>query len=338
MKALVTGANGHLGFNLVKELLNTEHTVRGSIRSLKDTQNVQRLESLGDVEIVEASLDRPDQLMAAMEGIDLLFHAAAVYSYTEPGREQEIIDASLKGIENAFYAAHEAKVAKIVLTSSVVTLPLTPPGASPSDENDWTSDTRAPYIKAKTEGEKLAWDIAEDKKLDMVSILPGAIGGPGFAKNTPTIDFFEAVMMGAMRLGVMQMNYPYVDVRDVVSAHILAGEKDCEGRFIVCNDSSPMFRDILETMHSIDTKIPLPLMTLPNFMYGAMGFFDKFNRLVMGTPLTVSPELLATMKGKFWNFSNQRIKDTIGWQQQFSLEQSLSDTIDEIKKLKGQTR
>ena len=97
-----------------------------------------------------------------------------------------------------------------------------------------------------------------------------------------------------------------------------------------------MFRDIIETMHGIDNKIPLPLMTLPNFMLGAMGFFDKFNSLVLRTPLMVSPELMATMKGKSWNFSNQRIKDTLGWQQQFSLEQSLRDTIDEIKKLKGQ--
>ncbi len=337
MKALVTGANGHLGFNLVKELLKTGHTVRGSIRSLNDTQNVQRLKSLGDVEIVEVSLDRPDQLMGAMEGIDILFHVAAVYSLTEPGREQEIIDASLKGIENTLYAAYEAKVKKIVLTSSVVTLPLTLPGAPPADENDWTNDTRVPYLKAKTEGEKLAWDIAKDKKLDMVSVLPGTIGGPGFVKNTPTIDLIEALMMGAMRLGVMHMNYPYVDVRDVASAHILAGERDCEGRFIVCNNPSPMFRDIIEIMHGIDSKIPLPLMTMPNFMFSAMGFFDKFNHLVLGTPLTITPEFITTMKGKTWNFSNQRIKDTLGWQQQFSLKQSLCDTIDEIKKLKGQS-
>lgn len=86
----------------------------------------------------------------------------------------------------------------------------------------------------------MAWNITREKKLNMVSVLPGAIGGPGFARNTPTIDVIEALMMGAMRLGVMQMNYPYVDVRDVVSAHILAGEKDCEGRFIVCNSPSPI--------------------------------------------------------------------------------------------------
>ena len=96
-----------------------------------------------------------------------------------------------------------------------------------------------------------------------------------------------------------------------------------------------MFREIIETMHGIDTKIPLPMMTLPNFMMRAGRFFDKFNQLVLGTPLTVSSELLATMKGKTWNFSNQRIKDILGWQQHFTLEQSLRDTIDEIKKLMG---
>lgn len=336
MKVLVTGANGHLGFNLIKELLKKEHTVRGSIRSLKDTRKVQRLKSLGDIDLVEADLNRPKQLEAAMEGIDLLFHTAAVYSYTEPGRKQEIIDASIKGIENTFYAAVQAKVKKIILTSSVVTLPMTLPNDPPSNESNWTNDKRVPYIKAKTEGEKLAWKIAEEKKLHLVSILPGTIAGPGFARNTPTIDVLEALMMGAMRLGVMNMNYPYVDVRDVVTAHILAGENECEGRFIVCNDISPMFRDIIETMHSLDSKIPLPLMTLPNFMMGAMGFFDKFNRLTLGTPLIASPEFMATMKGKSWNFSNQRIKDVLGWQQQISMEQSLRDTIEEIRNLRGQ--
>jgi len=335
MKALVTGANGHLGFNLVKALLKTENTVRGSIRSLKNTRSVQRLKSLGDVEIVEANLDRPDQLRAAMEGVDILFHVAAVYSYTEAGRDQEIIDASLKGVKNTFYAAYEARVKKIVLTSSVVTLPLRPFGASPADENEWTSDTRVPYLKAKTEGEKLAWEIAKDKKLNLVSVLPGAIGGPGFARNTPTIDFFEAMMMGAMRLAVIEMNFPYVDVRDVASAHILAGEQECEGRFIACNDTAPMFRELIEIMHGIDPKIPLPLMTLPNFMVGSTVFFDKLNHRLLGTPLTLNPELIATVKGKSYNFSNRRIKDNLGWQQQFSLEQSLSDTIDEIKKLKS---
>lgn len=330
MQILVTGANGHLGFNLVKSLLQTEHKIRGSIRSLEDTSKLERLKALGNVEVVEAELDSSDQLRATMEGVDILFHTAAVYAYVAPGRDSEIIDASVEGIENAFHTAADAKVKKIVLTSSVVTLPLTLPGAAPSDETHWTENLRVPYIRAKTEGEKLGWEIAKKLKINLVTVLPAAISGPGFVRNTPTIDMIEAMKLGAMRLGVPNMNYPIVDVRDVVAAHILAAEKDCEGRFIVCNDTFPTFKAMLETLHKIDPKIPLPFMVMPSFMMGAMGLFDKFNKFTLGSPLIVQPELMRTMKGKIWNVSNQRIKDVLGWRQRISLEQSLSETLDAI--------
>jgi dihydroflavonol-4-reductase len=330
MQILVTGANGHLGFNLVEKLLQTDHKVRGSIRSFEDTSKLERLKALGDVEVVEAKLDSPDQLRAAMEGVDILFHTAALYAYVAPGRDSEIINASVKGIENAFHAAAAAKVKKIVLTSSLVTLPLTLPGAAPSDETHWAKDLKVPYLRAKTEGEKLGWEIAKKLKINLVTVLPGAISGSGFVRNTPTIDLIEAMKLGAMRLVVPNMNFPLVDVRDVAAAHILAAEQDCEGRFVVCNDTFPTFKAMLEILHKIDPKIPLPFMIMPNFMMGTMGLFDKFNKLTLGSPLIVHPELMMTMKGKIWNVSNQRIKDVLGWRQRISLEQSLSDTLDVI--------
>ena len=330
MQILVTGANGHLGFNLVEKLLQTDHKIRGSIRSLEDTSKLERLKALGNVEVVEAELDNSDQLQAAMEGVDILFHTAAIYSYAEPGRDSEIINASVKGIENAFQAAAAAKVKKIVLTSSIVTLPFTNPGAPPSDETHWTEDLKVPYFRAKTEGEKLGWEIAKKLKINLVTVLPGGISGPGFVRNTPTIDIIEAMKLGAMRLGVPNITFPVVDVRDVATAHILAAEQDCEGRFVVCNDTILTFKAVIETLHKIDPKIPLPFMVMPNFMTGAMGLFDKFNKLTIGSPSIVNPELMMTMKGKIWNVSNQRIKDVLGWRQQISLEQSLSDTLDVI--------
>lgn len=93
MQILDTGANGHPGFNLAEKLLQTGHKIRGSIRSLKDTSKLERLKALGNVEVVEAELDNPDQLRAAMEGIEILFHAAAIYAYVAPGRDSQIINA-----------------------------------------------------------------------------------------------------------------------------------------------------------------------------------------------------------------------------------------------------
>jgi dihydroflavonol-4-reductase len=335
MKILVTGANGHLGYNLVKELIKREHDVRASVRSLEDESKVARVKALGDVMVVEAELNHPDQLRQAMEDIDLLFHTAAVYAYVAPGLENEIVDASVKGIDNAFHAASKAGVKKIVLTSSVVSLPLTLPGDPPSDENDWATDLHVPYIRAKTHGEQLAWKLAEKLGLNLVTVLPGAIAGPGFVKNTPTIDLIEAMMMNYFRFSVAGMNYPFVDIRDVVDVHIRAAEADCEGRFIVCNDVLPMFRDMVEAMHYIDSKVAIPLMDMPGFMMGISGMFDKLNHRMLGTPLIVLPEVMAMMKDNIWNVSSQRSKDVLGWQQQISLEQSLKDTMQTIKELKS---
>lgn len=330
MQVLVTGANGHLGFNLLQALLEAGHSVRGSVRRLADTGKTARLKALGDVDLVEAELHRPDQLRAAMEGVEVLFHAAAVYAYAEPDRESELLDASIKGAEAALRAAKAAGVRKVVLTSSIATLPLTVPGAPPVDERHWAEDLRVPYLRAKTEGERVAWRIAEELGLNLVTILPGAIIGPGFARNTPSIDMIEAMMLGAMRWGVPDSNFPLVDVRDVVAAHLLAAEQDCTGRFVVCNDVLPSFRAMLESMHDIDASIALPRMTMPDFLLGAMPWFDRFNRLTLGSPLIASPELLATVRGKVWNASNRRAKDVLGWRQTVSLEQSLRDTMEAI--------
>jgi dihydroflavonol-4-reductase len=330
MRALVTGANGHLGYNLVTQLLAGGHRVRASVRSLDDPSRTDRLRALGDVELVEAQLQRPDQLRAAMDGIDCLFHAAATYVYVPRGREQQILDDSILGAEAAVNAAADAGVRRIVFTSSLVTLPLTARGAEPSDETQWADDLGVPYIRAKTEGERVAWRVAGERGVDLVAILPGALTGPGFARNTPTIDTIEAMMRGALRMGVPDMNLPIVDVRDVVRAHLLAAEIDCDGRFAVCHDTLPSLRTLLETMHAIDRSIPLPWMSIPDFAAGALPLFDRFNERLLHTPRTITREMLGTFRGKVWNASNRRAREILGWRPEISLEQTLRDTIDTI--------
>lgn len=327
MHALVTGGNGHLGYNLVKALLDGGHAVRASVRSLADTAKTAPLRQLGRVELVEAELERPEQLRAAMEGIEVLFHAAAVYAYIDDGREQEIMDAAVKGAEAALRAAADARVRKVVLTSSAVTVPLTAPGAPPSTEEDWTDDTRVTYIRAKTEAERLAWPLAKALGLNLVTVLPGAICGPGFARNTPSLDLVEAMMFGAFRMGVPDANFPYVDVRDVVSAHVLAAERDAQGRFLAINDEQPHFRKMLDVMHAIDPRVKRPLMSMPEFMVPVLPLFDRLNAMTLGTPRMASPDLLATLRGKRWNASNRRAREVLGWTPKISLEQSLRDTM-----------
>lgn len=301
--------------------------MRASIRSLAETAKAARLRELGALELCEVELQRPGQLRTAMEGVDVVFHTAAVFSYVDATRNHEMLGESVAGAALAVRAAADAGVRKLVLTSSVVTLPMTERGADPVDESQWSAGSDVPYMRAKIDAERTAWRTALDCGVNMVSILPGAIIGPGFARNTPTIDSIEAIMRGALRFGAPAMNMPLVDVRDVVQAHCLAAERDCDGRFIACDDEQPSLREITEVMHRIDPRIPQAPFTLPDLMTGALPLIDRLNRRVLGTPISVSRELAATMKGRIWNVSNRRIREVLGWQPAVSLEASLRDTM-----------
>ncbi|HEY4724151.1 MAG TPA: NAD-dependent epimerase/dehydratase family protein, partial [Anaerolineae bacterium] len=77
MKALVTGGTGFLGANLADGLLKQGWTVRILRRKTSPLAAAKDLEvehAIGDV------LDS-DSLLAAMQGIDIVFHVAAVSSY-----------------------------------------------------------------------------------------------------------------------------------------------------------------------------------------------------------------------------------------------------------------
>lgn len=331
MKVVVTGANGHLGTNLVAELISAGHTVRGSVRKLDDPSRTAHLRALGPVELVEADLDRPGSLTAAMSGQDAVIHTAAVYALYAPGQADAIIRASVEGAEAAMRSAHAAGVKRVVLTSSVVTLPLTRAGDGSVSERHWTGDLRVPYVRAKTEGERRAWDVAEALGLDLATVLPGAFGGPGFQRNTPTIDLVEAIMKGALQLGTPPINYPWVDVRDVARAHRLVLESGATGRFIAVNDRQPSMKEIAQTMHAIDPSIPLPLMTLPQLLMPAMPFLESLSSRINGAPRIMSPEMAAMVQGRVWNISNEKIRTDLGWTPQLSIKQSLADTMAAIR-------
>ncbi|MDX2157053.1 MAG: NAD-dependent epimerase/dehydratase family protein [Hyphomicrobiaceae bacterium] len=331
MKVLVTGAGGHLGFNLVNALLGAGHAVRGSIRSRADAAAVARLETLGSVEVVGARLESDAELLAAMEGMDAVMHTAAVYLLFAPGREDEIVAASVDGVDRAMRAAKAARVGRVVLTSSVVALPLRPRGAQPATEADWASDLRVPYFRAKTRAEQRAWDLAGELGIDLVTVLPGAFAGPGFVRNTPTIDLFEAIMKGAMEIAAPPVVYPYVDVRDVAEAHLLALAPTAEGRYIAVAEPLPTLAEIARLMHSIDTSIRPPLMTLPSFVLPALPFLETVNSWIKKTPRTLTPEMAATMRSGRFDMTSARIRSELGWAPKVSLRQSLSDTMTALR-------
>lgn len=335
MKALVTGANGHIGSNLVRALVERGHSVRATVRSLDDTIRNAALVALPDVELMALDIRDADRFRSLCDQIDVLFHLAATYAYYPGSRttDEDIVADSVGGAEAAIRAAAR-QVGKVVFTSSAVAVPLRRPSEPPATEADWQADLSVPYFKAKTVAEQRAWELAEKYAVKLVTVLPGAVCGPGFARGTPSTDLIEAIMLGALRFGAPRMNSPVVDVRDVVRGHILAAEKDVGGRFLLCGDSSPMMKELTQLMHEVDARVPAALMTIPDFMGTLLPYIDRLNSRLHDSPPMLTSELVEAMLGRRFNVSNARAQAELGWTPEISLRQTLADTMDTIRALR----
>lgn len=333
MRVLVTGGSGHLGFNLVTLLLARGYEVGATVRSLSNREQVDRLRSLGPVALFEADIRNQDQMHAALEDVDVLFHAAAVFAVAASHHEADLLDTAIAGTESSLRAAAARGVRRVVLTSSAVTLPLTTPGSPPSTERDWNTDLRVPYFRAKVESERRAWDLADELGLALATILPAGIIGPGFARHTPTIDIIQACLMGMFRLGAPRGNFSFVDARDAAEAHLLAAEQRATGRFIVGYDHAPSFDELVRAIARLDSRVRPPLLVLPGVAAPLLPLYDACSHRLLGTPRIATPEAIAaTLSGRVYNFSTARAKAELGWSARVPFEQSLWDTLAELQR------
>jgi len=147
-KVLVTGANGHVGNNLVRALMDENVEIRAGIRNLNNKRILDDL----NCEVVHLDFLDPKTLEKSLEGIDVLYQVAAVFKHWSSDDEKEIVEPNIVGTRNILKAAHKAGVKKIVYVSSVAALEQTR-----RNENDEIitvgyneSDQVNPYVRSKT--------------------------------------------------------------------------------------------------------------------------------------------------------------------------------------------
>lgn len=254
--SLVTGANGHLGNNLVRELLKRGENVRGSVRNLNDKEPFTGL----DCEVVYADLMDKESLWKALDEVDTLYQVAAVFKHWANDPVKEIIVPNIEGTQNILEAAKEAKVRKIVYVSSVAALSLDKVNSKGRiDETTWLKDSHGnPYFDSKAQSEKRAWELAEKYDLDMISVLPGAMIGGEFLKKTPTMMGFDSFLFGKMKINYISEMTP-IDVADVARGMIAAAEKGIKGtRYILANEEPVSSDDICTLAKKVNPNLEMP--------------------------------------------------------------------------------
>jgi dihydroflavonol-4-reductase len=251
--SVVTGANGHLGNNLVRVLLDKGEEVIAGTRNGETSNALAGL----NCRISRIDLFDPDSLEKNFSEAKTVYLAGAVFKHWARDPIKEIYDANMTVTHNALAAAAKCGVKKVVYISSLAAADRS---RVPITEAGWNADTLNTYFRSKTDSEKLAWKLADKFGLDMVSILPGAMIGENCFKPTPTMELLQTALAGGLDVDP-GFWFNFVDVRDVAEACWLAAERGRSGeRYLLTNENCTSVTELVSITRNLypNRKIPVP--------------------------------------------------------------------------------
>lgn len=242
MKLLLTGAAGFLGGAVLRALTSRGHSVRALVRP--DSRG--KLPAGPMVEPFPGDLEDSASLERAVEGVDGLFHVAAVYSYwhRDPSQTYRV---NVDGTEKLLAAAKRAGVRRVVFTSTVATLKW-PGKGELADESAVASidELAGHYKKSKLLAEQAALSM-NGAGFEVVVVNPTAPFGPGDTRPTPTgrivLEFMNKRFPGYVDSGVN-----VCDVDDAAEGHALAFEHGKPGERYILGSENIKLREIYETL------------------------------------------------------------------------------------------
>lgn len=244
MRVLVTGSAGHLGEALVRTLKSTCHEAIGlDIVASPFTSKVGSI------------LDR-SHVRRCMEGVDAVLHAATLHKphLITHGR-QDFVDVNVTGTLNLLEQASSVGIRSFVFTSttSAFGAALTPPAGAPAA---WVTEDVTPVPKniygvTKIAAENLCELFHHDHGLACLILRT--------SRFFPEEDDCPATRQAYEDGNVKANEYLYrrVDIKDVVSAHLLALERAPSigfGRYIITATTPFLPEDLL------DLRVNAPLV------------------------------------------------------------------------------
>jgi dihydroflavonol-4-reductase len=286
--ALVTGGTGFVGSHVARALDARGYQVRILCRS------TSRLDAVADLicEHMIGDVTNYDSLVSAMEGVDWVFHTAAVADYwrNNPARIYEV---NVDGTRNVLRAAEATGVKRVIVTSSAAAMGYSH-DLRPVDETtrfNWDQHL-TPYGHSKFLAEAEVYRAIK-RGLDCVILNPTVITGPGDLNQISSSVVVE-MAKGNVPPFVPPGGLTVIDVRDVADAHISAAERGRTGeRYLlgaVDLTHKAWYKLTADAIGSSKSVIPLAGWIVQNAAYVA----DGLRRIGVNLPLEGNQLRLST--------------------------------------------
>jgi nucleoside-diphosphate-sugar epimerase len=259
---LVTGGGGFLGLAIVRRLLQLGLPVRSFSR-----RGYSRLSALG-VDQIQGDLADPLKVMAAVEGVDLVFHTAA-----KPppwGKYADYLCTNTTGTRNLIEACRHHQIAALVHTSSPSVIFDGGDLEGVDESMPYPSRFLSHYARTKALAEQAVRDAAASG-LPAIVLRPHEIWGPGDPHFAPRL-IARANRLRRIGHGRNRVDTIYID--NAADAHLAAAAKllrhpKLSGRIYFISQDEPVYAwdmidDILQAagLGPVKGRVPYPLAWL----------------------------------------------------------------------------
>ncbi len=268
-RVLVTGGDGFLGTNVVRELLGRGYRVRAFIEPGRNPATLEGLE----VEPVRGDIRQAKAVAEAAEGCNYIIHTAASTSIWPP-RSEMLRQINVEGTLNVIRAALTASVQRLVHVGSANSFGFGT-RESPGDESRPYTCAKygLGYMDTKYEAHKRILESVERQGLPAVIVAPTFMLGPYDTKPGS----------GRMILEVARRRVPgyssggrcYLYVKDAAVGAANALERGRVGESYILGNENLTYRETFELIARVvgvrppRTKIPAPLTRMVG-LFGSM--------------------------------------------------------------------
>jgi nucleoside-diphosphate-sugar epimerase len=313
---LLTGATGFLGSHVADALVAEGWSVRCTVRK---TSNLRWIESL-PVDRVTADVRSPDELQAALEGVDFVVHSAGL---TRAKSDAEYHRVNAEGTQALALGAVDAGVRRFVLVSS---LAARGPDRRASDAGPAVDRPTSAYGESKLAGERRLFQVLSQQSGTMQGVIlrPGGIYGP---RDEDSLNLFKVAKTGVMPVPTAKGRLQPVYVKDVAEAVISAvARPNVDMKPIpIVGPEIVSWADMGEALGNAVGK-PLRLVRIPNPIWQVGGSVAEAAARLVGLPPQFDRRTADDLSRLDWTADPREAESSLGWRATTRLREAMENT------------
>lgn len=321
MRVLVTGGSGFLGRYVVKELIDAGFKVRGTYHSIHKKRVIEEL----GAEPVRMSLENQETYGPALEGVDVVIHLAAYYTFT--GKRELYQKLNVEATEKLALAALKRRATRFIYCSSTEAMG---PVESPPGSEETPPNPQNEYGKSKLLAEKKIIEIAK-QGLKYTIIRPSGLYGPG---NIDDVSYWFITgyarrgLPSKIMIGKGHTYIQFAHAKDAAVGFRLAVEREesINQIFIITEDRFYTYREVYEILYKI-TGVEPPRISINPRIAKFLLFFTEIYDKFTGEGNIMYRRMIVDSVTKHRAYSNEKAKRLLGFKPTYNLEDGLRETI-----------